>query len=208
MIVLRKARRRLRKRRGGLQQEEEDGDQSGKAQHGSAIIAEAGPNAKPVAWAGKIADMTLSLPHPIETARVRIRRLDPGDLEPLMAVNGDPEVTRFLPYKTWESLDDAVAWYDRMRGIEAAGAAIQMVIARRSDDVAIGTCLIFRHDETARSAELGYVLARSHWRTGIMAEAMEALVAYAFGPWESGGSTRRSSTATSARPRYCAAWVS
>lgn len=126
--------------------------------------------------------MTLSLPHPIETARVRIRRLDPVDLEPLMAVNGDPEVTKFLPYKTWESLDDAVAWYDRMRGIEAAGAAIQMVIARRSDDVAIGTCLIFRHDETARSAELGYVLARSHWRTGIMAEAMEALVAYAFGP--------------------------
>jgi RimJ/RimL family protein N-acetyltransferase len=126
--------------------------------------------------------MTLSLPAPIETSRVRVRPLALADLEPLMAVNGDPEVTKFLPYKTWQSLDDARAWHDRMRGFEAAGGTIQMVIARRADDVAIGTCLIFRHDEAARSAELGFVLGRAYWRTGIMGEAMEALVAQAFGP--------------------------
>jgi [ribosomal protein S5]-alanine N-acetyltransferase len=126
--------------------------------------------------------MILSLPQPIETARIRVRALDAADLEPLMAVNGDPEVTKFLPYKTWQSLDDAVAWYDRMRGYEAAGGTIQMVVARRADDVAIGTCLLFRHDEAARSAELGFVLGRSYWRTGIMGEAIGALLDHAFGP--------------------------
>ncbi len=126
--------------------------------------------------------MALSLPEAIETPRVRVRAVTLADLEPLMAVNGDPEVTRFLPYKAWNSLDDARAWYDRMRGIEASGGAVQMVVAQRSDDVAIGTCLIFRHDEARQSAELGFVLGRSHWRTGLMGEAMAALVAHAFGP--------------------------
>jgi [ribosomal protein S5]-alanine N-acetyltransferase len=126
--------------------------------------------------------MTFLLPQAIETARVRVRPLALADLESLMAVNGDPEVTRFLPYKPWQSLDDARAWYDRMRGFEASGGTIQMVVARRSDDVAIGTCLLFRHDEAARSAELGFVLGRSYWRTGIMGEAIGALVAQALGP--------------------------
>ena len=126
--------------------------------------------------------MLLTLEPPIETPRLRVRPLEDRDLGPLMAVNGDPEVTKFLPYKTWASLDDAQAWRDRMRGLEAGGGTVQMVVARKADDVAIGTCLIFRYDEAQRSAELGFVLGRSHWRTGIMGEAMEALVARAFGP--------------------------
>jgi RimJ/RimL family protein N-acetyltransferase len=126
--------------------------------------------------------MTLTLETPIETQRLRVRPLETRDLEALMFVNGDPEVTQFLPYKPWKSPDDARAWYDRMRGFEAAGATIQMVIAQKTDDVAIGTCLIFRYEENAKSAELGFVLGRRHWRAGIMGEAMAALVAHAFGP--------------------------
>ena len=125
--------------------------------------------------------MAFCLSEAIETDRARVRHVVLADLEDLMAVNGDPEVTKFLPYKTWESFDDALAWYDRMRGFEATGATIQMVVARRADDVAIGTCLLFRYDEVARSAELGFVLARSYWRTGIMGEAIGALIARAFG---------------------------
>jgi len=126
--------------------------------------------------------MTIAAPGIIETARVRVRPVALSDLAALMAVNGDPEVTKFLPYKAWSSLDDARAWYDRMRGLEAKGDTIQMVVAQRADDIAIGTCLIFRYDEATAAAELGFVLGRSHWRTGIMGEAMQALVAKAFGP--------------------------
>ena len=39
--------------------------------------------------------------------RLRLRPLDSADLPDLMAVNGDPEVTRFLPYATWQSANDA-----------------------------------------------------------------------------------------------------
>ena len=124
--------------------------------------------------------MALPLALPIETPRLRVRALHSRDLAPLMAVNGDQEVTKHLPYKAWQSLSDAQAWHDRMRGIESGGAALQMVVAYRTDDVAIGTCLLFRHDAEKACIELGFVLGRAHWRTGVMGEAMGALVERAF----------------------------
>lgn len=44
---------------------------------------------------------------PIESPRLLLRPVAASDLPDLLEVNGDPEVTRFLPYETWLSLADA-----------------------------------------------------------------------------------------------------
>jgi RimJ/RimL family protein N-acetyltransferase len=126
----------------------------------------------------------LVAPDPIETPRLRVRLVAVTDLPALLAVNGDAEVTKFLPYPTWASLTDGEAWWQRMQGIQAGGTALQFVIAQREAqrdadreaDRAIGTCLLFRHDESSARAELGYVLARSCWGRGLMHEALSALI--------------------------------
>jgi RimJ/RimL family protein N-acetyltransferase len=118
---------------------------------------------------------------PIVAARTELREVHAGDLAELMHVNGDPEVTRFLPYATWASEADAQAWLERMNGICATGAARQLVIARRADGKAIGTALLFKFDEGSNRAELGYALGRAHWRQGYAGEALRALLGHAFG---------------------------
>lgn len=40
----------------------------------------------------------------------------------------------------------------------------------------VGTCLLFRLDENSSRAELGYVLGRRYWRSGLMNEALHALI--------------------------------
>ena len=124
--------------------------------------------------------MPLVAPDRIESARVLVRLLEEADLPSLLEMNSDVRVTALLPYATWNSLADAKAWYERMRGIEAAGTALQFVIVSKSANVAIGTCLLFRLEEASARAELGYALGRAHWGQGLMREALGELLSAAF----------------------------
>ena len=124
--------------------------------------------------------MPLIVP-PFETPRLVVRAIERADLPGLMHVNGDAEVTRFLPYATWLSLGDANAWYERMTKLQATGTAVQLVLIGKASGAPVGTFLLFKHDAGARRAEVGYVLGRAHWGTGLMREALQAVVEQAFG---------------------------
>jgi len=125
--------------------------------------------------------MPFTAPPSLKSARLQIRLVAESDLRDLLAVNGDSEVTRFLPYAAWNSMADADAWYKRMSGMQAAGSALQFVVAEQRTGTAVGTCLLFRFEETSARAELGYALGRAHWGKGYMGEALAALIDCAFG---------------------------
>lgn len=116
----------------------------------------------------------------LNTPRLTLRPVVAGDVPDLLEVNGDPEVTRFLPFATWESAQDGLAWLARMDAIASAGTGQQLVVVRNSDSKVIGTVLMFRFDEASCRFELGYVLGRKYWRQGFMAEALNAACAHAF----------------------------
>jgi ribosomal-protein-alanine N-acetyltransferase len=126
--------------------------------------------------------MSFISPPPIESPRLTIRLITEADLPALMAVNGDDRATRFLPYASWASMDDAQAWYQRVADAQATGTALQFVIVHKGSSLPIGTCLLFRHDAPSARAEVGYVLAPAHWGSGCMREALTALIGCAFGP--------------------------
>lgn len=119
---------------------------------------------------------------PLTSPRTLLREVGAADLPDLLEVNADPEVTRFLPYATWQSAADAESWLARMLALAATGSARQLVIGRRDDGKVIGTALLFRHDEGSNRLELGYVLGRAHWRQGYAAEALRRLLDHVFGP--------------------------
>ncbi len=125
--------------------------------------------------------MPLTLGHGLESARLQIRLVTEADLPALLEVNGDDAVTRYLPYASWRGMDDARNWYARMSALQAAGAALQFAILERRSGTAIGSCLLFRFDESSARAELGYVLGRTHWGQGYMREALRTLIDCAFG---------------------------
>jgi len=116
----------------------------------------------------------------ITTPRTTIRNVRFEDLPDLMEVNGDPEVTQFLPYATWTSDADAQAWLERIDKLVAAGGTGQYVVVRNADAKVMGTALLFKYDEGSRRAELGYALGRAFWRQGYAAEAIRALLDHAF----------------------------
>ena len=124
--------------------------------------------------------MPLVAPGSIESVRLSLRIVQRSDLSALLAVNGDPQVTHFLPYPTWRTLADGEAWFERMHGIQSGGTALQFVVVERQKGEPVGTCLLFRYDEGSQRAELGYVLGRAYWGRGYMLEALHALLKHAF----------------------------
>ena len=128
--------------------------------------------------------LTPSMPFPavpsIRTSRLELRPVAAQDLPDLLEVNGDPEVTRFLPYDAWRSLADAEAWLARMEAMVAAGTGQVQAIVRRADGKVIGDLLLFKYDEGSARVELGYVLGRAYWREGFMREAVAAACSAAF----------------------------
>ena len=116
----------------------------------------------------------------VVSPRTTLREVQASDLPDLMEVNGDPEVTQFLPYATWQSLADASAWLERMKNLMATGSASQLVIVRNADKKVIGTALLFKFEESSNRLELGYALGRAYWKQGYAAEALRALLANVF----------------------------
>ena len=55
---------------------------------------------------------------PITTDRLSIVPIAEGLIDDLVAVNGDPAVTEYLPYATWTSREDGLAWLSRMKTLE------------------------------------------------------------------------------------------
>jgi len=124
--------------------------------------------------------MPLPAFEPVASTRLTIRPIKETDLADLLEVNGDPAVTRFLPYDTWQSVEDGKTWLVRMTALAQAGTGQQFVLEINQSRTVVGTVLLFRYDESSQRAELGYVLGRKYWQQGLMREALERFVTYCF----------------------------
>ncbi len=116
----------------------------------------------------------------IETPRLTLLPVGPQHLDDLFAVNGDEQVTRFVPYPTWTTPQDGQDWLTRMSALAQAGNTHQLVLRHNGDGKVVGTLLLFKFDEASRRIELGYVLGRAYWGQGLMREAVAAACDHAF----------------------------
>ena len=100
---------------------------------------------------------------------VYLRPLRSDDAEAWLAYLLDPEVVELTSYDV-KSIDDVVPML----------TAFRWAIARRDDDMLIGTCGFHSWSARDRRAELGYDLSRSYWGRGIATDAVAATVLAAF----------------------------
>jgi RimJ/RimL family protein N-acetyltransferase len=118
----------------------------------------------------------------LPAGRVRLRWLEPRDVDALLQVFGDPAVMRY-----WSSppLRDRRAAEDLLAEIHACferRELFQWGVALAESDRVIGTCTLAWLHAESRRAELGFALGRGHWGRGYMSEALVALLDFAFGP--------------------------
>jgi ribosomal-protein-alanine N-acetyltransferase len=118
------------------------------------------------------------------TGRLVLRRPVAQDADALFAIHSHPETMRYWSRRPLTTRDEAVAMVDQMVSGWVDGSWLSWAIALAGNPRVIGVCTLFHFSPQCARAEVGYILAREHWGKGLMREALESLIARAFGPGE------------------------
>jgi ribosomal-protein-alanine N-acetyltransferase len=117
----------------------------------------------------------------LESERLILRDLRSGDADALFSVLGDEEVAEFYDDEVFRNVSQAreqiEAWCAGFRGRRC----VRWGIAEQGDSKIIGTCGYYGLHRLHKRAGLGYELARSFWRRGIMTEALHTIIEFGFG---------------------------
>ena len=105
----------------------------------------------------------------IRTARLRLRKAEPGDLAAMHAIMSDPQAMRYWSTPPHPDLETTRAWLDSM--IEAQSSCDFIV---ELDGRCIGKIGCWR------LPEVGYLLSRDCWGRGYATEALTAFIVHAF----------------------------
>lgn len=109
----------------------------------------------------------------IETERLIIRPIEPGDAKDVFEWAGDPAVNRYMPYPLHTDIRQAEEW------ICSLGDKNEFVFCLKdTGEVVGGGSMSYR--EAFDAYELGYNLKRKHWGMGYATEASKALIQWAY----------------------------
>ena len=118
----------------------------------------------------------------IETARLVLRpfvREDAGAMYRNWA--SDPEVTKFLSWPTYKSVEDANFILDLWVPQYGDDTFYQWVIELKEIGEPIGSISVVNQDERVDMMEIGFCIGRNWWGQGIMTEAFQAVIDFLFG---------------------------
>ncbi|MBW4451759.1 MAG: GNAT family N-acetyltransferase [Nostoc indistinguendum CM1-VF10] len=124
-------------------------------------------------------DFSLSSFPELETERLLLRETTLQDAKAIFAIFSDPAVTQFHDLDTFTSIEEAIAVIGRRAKRFEQREGIRWGIARKQDNVLIGSCG-FTWNPQENSAEVGYELASTFWRQGIMTEAVHTILQFGF----------------------------
>jgi [ribosomal protein S5]-alanine N-acetyltransferase len=115
-----------------------------------------------------------------ETSRLRLRPVAGSDAPAFFEIHADPEAMRYWSSPPWTEPEHAASVIASDRAELVAGRSIRFAVVELASDAMIGCCSVHRIDRNQARCEVGYILRRSHWGRGLMREAMDAVVTFAF----------------------------
>ena len=117
----------------------------------------------------------------LETERLNIRLFSNQDVQDLYEYCSDEQVTRYLPFETYNNIADAI---DRINFCIESYKNIQgpilWAIEYKENGKLIGSIDFVRWNEENKEAEIGYALNRKYWNKGIMTEALKTVIKFGF----------------------------
>ena len=119
---------------------------------------------------------------PVRTPRLVLRAFRPDDLEPLLAIHGDPEVVRYVPYGPRDR-DQVTEMLARKTGgtvVREEGQRLELAVELAGDGTLVGDVMLFLRSVEDETLDLGYVFAPGHGGRGYATEAVRALLDLAF----------------------------
>ena len=121
-------------------------------------------------------------PFPVlETGRLILRNITHADAPALFEMRSNPELLKYLDRPPFLSVEEAMQFIDKSQKMVTQNEGILWVIAlKETPERLIGTVGFWRIQKEHYRAETGYILNPLFWKKGIMKEALNATIQYAF----------------------------
>lgn len=120
-------------------------------------------------------------PFPIlTTERLTLRQLVTNDEQEIFSLRSDDEINKFLDRKRAKTIDDARSFIDKISENIKNNNSIYWAITFRDKDILVGTICLFSFSDENDNCEIGYELLKNFQGQGIMQEALEKVIDYAF----------------------------
>jgi ribosomal-protein-alanine N-acetyltransferase len=116
----------------------------------------------------------------LETERLVLRAVTPGDTAAVFRNMSDPRVVRYFGVAPMTSIDEAAQRIDSFTTAFQEHAGVRWAITYRDTGAFMGSCGFWRLIKPHFRAELGYELAPEYWGQGIVPEAVEAILQFGF----------------------------
>ena len=116
----------------------------------------------------------------LRTERLLLRRLRRTDRHDLYAYGQQPEVTRYLLWDAYRSLEDVDQFLTATLQHYQLGEPASWGLEELATGVVVGTLSYVDFQPRHRRVEIGYALAPACWGRGYMPEAIGRLLSYSF----------------------------
>jgi [ribosomal protein S5]-alanine N-acetyltransferase len=116
----------------------------------------------------------------LETPRLILREIVPADTDAIFRIRGDYEVTKYNSGAAYEHPEQAADLIGAMAHAYQEGTELRWGITLKGTDTVIGMCGFNYWIRRDCRASIGYDLAHAYWGTGIMTEAIRAIIDFGF----------------------------
>jgi [ribosomal protein S5]-alanine N-acetyltransferase len=120
-------------------------------------------------------------PFPIlATERLTLRQLTTHDEQEIFILRSDSEINKYLNRQVSITIDDARNFINTVNENIHKNDALYWAITLRDSNILIGTICLFSFSDADDMCEIGYELLPNFQGQGIMKEAAEKVIDYAF----------------------------
>lgn len=120
-------------------------------------------------------------PFPIlKTERLTLRQLSIHDEQEIFTLRSDSEINKYLDRSIANTIDEARIFINKINENSTKNVSVYWAITLSDKNVLIGTICLFGFSDENDSCEIGYELLTEFQGQGIMKEAVEKVIEYAF----------------------------
>lgn len=116
----------------------------------------------------------------LKTERLNLRRVRREDAAQFFGFAGSKTVTKYMFWKPHTDIRESVASIEKTLSRYGLGNCWRWGIALKETDELIGIIDLLGINETEQSCTFAYMIAEDHWGRGFAAEALRAVLEFAF----------------------------
>jgi [ribosomal protein S5]-alanine N-acetyltransferase len=120
-------------------------------------------------------------PFPVLTSeRLTLRQLAISDEQEIFTLRSDREINKYLDRQASNTIDDARNFINKVNENIVENNALYWAITLSNRNILVGTICLFSFSDENGKCEIGYELLSNFQGRGIMKEAAERVIDYAF----------------------------